>query len=160
MNETDKQILEEYDTYTKSLRQQYMLQMQFQDYPRTSQILEDSTSQLYRRMKFLPKQMPMSKQTYTGISRLEQYIQATRSNLRINLPEIIASTHNNMSKNEQNFLNNLKQNRNTITVKPADKNLGIVLMNTEDYIQQCTNELNKEGTYKLTNEYPVEGIKT
>ena len=65
-----------------------------------------------------------------------------------------------MSKNEQNFLNNLKQNRNTITVKPADKNLGIVLMNREDYIQQCTNELNKEGTYKLTNEYPVEGIKT
>ena len=138
-----------------------MLQMQFQDYPRTSQILEDSTtSQLYRRMKFLSKQMPMSKQTYTGISRLEQYIQATRSNLCINLLEIIASTHNNMSKNEQNFLNNLKQNRNTITVKPADKNLGIVLMNTEDYIQQCTNELNKEGTYKLTNEYPVEGIKT
>ena len=103
------------DTYAKSLRQQYMLQMQFQDYPRTSLILEDSTtSQLYRRMKFLPKQMPISKQTYTGISRLEQYIQATRSNLCINLPEIIASTHYNMSKNEHNFLNKLKLNQTEI----------------------------------------------
>ena len=111
-------------------------------------------------MKFLPKQQATtSTQTYSGISRLEQYIQATRNNIRTHVLEITANTHN-MNKNEQNFLNKLKQNRSTITVKPADKNLGIVLMDTEDYIQQCTKELSKGKTYRLVNTYPVEAVKT
>lgn len=75
-------------------------------------------------MKFLPKRTTFT-QIYSGISRLEQYIQATRNNLRTHLPEIAANTHENMSK----------RNRSTITVKSADKNFGIVLMDTDDYIQ-------------------------
>ena len=135
--------------------------MQFQDYSRTAQTFEDSTtSQLYRRMKFLPKQQTTSTQTYSSISRLEQYIQATRNNICTHLPEITTDTHNNMSKNEKNFLKKLKQNRNNITVKPADKNLGIVLMDTDDYVQQCTKELSKGRTYRLANTYPVEAVKT
>ena len=153
-----KQVLEEYDTYTKSLRRQYVLQMQFHDNPRTLHTPEDSiTSLLYRRMKFLPKQQTTV--IYSQIPRVDQYIESTRNNLCTHIPEITTNTHENMTKNELNFLKKLKQSKSTVTVKPADKNLGIVLMDTDDYIQQCTRELTKGETYKLAKAYPAEGLK-
>ena len=38
--------------------------------------------------------------------------------------------------------------------KPADKNLSIVLLNTNDYITQCTNHLSDTNTYWLASKYP------
>ena len=48
----------------------------------------------------------------------------------------------------------MKQNRTSVTVKPADKNLGIVLMNTDDYVTNCTKLLSDTRTYRLATEYP------
>ena len=38
-----------------------------------------------------------------------------------------------MTPSERNTLKVMTKNQTTITVKPADKNLGIVLINTDDY---------------------------
>lgn len=43
--------------------------------------------------------------------------------------------------------------RNDITIKPADKNLGIVILNTDDYVEQCTTHLSSTA-YKLVNRFP------
>ena len=50
----------------------------------------------------------------------------------------------------QKTLINLKQN-NDIIIKPADKNIGIVILNTIDYKTMCLEHLNDTATYKLIN---------
>ena len=55
-------------------------------------------------------------------------------------------------------LNKLQKARQTLTIKPADKNLGIVLMNTDDYIQQCMVHLTDINTYRPTTHYPTDQI--
>ena len=52
----------------------------------------------------------------------------------------------------------LNQPHHTLTAKPAEKNLGIVFMNTDDYIGQCLIHLTDNTTYRLTNEYPKDNI--
>ena len=45
-----------------------------------------------------------------------------------------------------------KRSRTEVTIKPADKNLGIVLMNTDDCILQCVTLYplsHKQNVYKL-----------
>lgn len=52
-----------------------------------------------------------------------------------------------------------QQLRNEVTIKPADKNLGNVLLNTDDYITLCTSHLGDTTTYRLANQYPRGDIK-
>ena len=49
--------------------------------------------------------------------------------------------------------------RHVITIKPADKNLGVAIMNTEDYITQCMAHLTDHNTYRLATHYPIVDIK-
>ena len=49
-------------------------------------------------------------------------------------------------------LNGLYENTN-ITIKPADKNLGLVVMNTLDYKQSCLQHLNDTNTYTIIPNY-------
>ena len=44
-------------------------------------------------------------------------------------------------------------------IKPTDKNLGIVLMNTDDYISQCPLHLTDSTTYRPTKEYPKQNVR-
>ena len=46
----------------------------------------------------------------------------------------------------------LQRSRQVITIKPADKNLGVVVLDTEDYLIQCCNLLTDEKTYRQANE--------
>ena len=46
-----------------------------------------------------------------------------------------------------------------VIIKPADKNLGIVLMDTDDYIEQCVSHLSDINTYRLATNYPRNDIK-
>ena len=46
----------------------------------------------------------------------------------------------------------------TLAIKPTDKNLGIVLMITDDYIQQCMVHLTDTNTYRPTTHYPTDQI--
>ena len=41
-----------------------------------------------------------------------------------------------------------------ITITPADKNLGIVILDTSDYINQCVTHLTTSNTYQLKTNFP------
>lgn len=75
------------------------------------------------------------------------------------MSDICAYATRNLSKEQHVSLCRLKRLGHKITVKPADKNLGIVLMDTNDYLQQCTALLSDKTTYKLTSDYPTTEIK-
>lgn len=65
----------------------------------------------------------------------------------------------NVSKTDEFIIHKFKQIRNQVTIKPADKNLGIVLLNTDDYITQCANHLSDTNTYRVADHYPRSDIR-
>ena len=89
----------------------------------------------------------------SGNHKLDNYLAQKKFELNNELPNIFIVTSNNISKSERNSILKLKNAKNHLTIKPADKNLGIVLMNTKDYVQQCLQHL-KTPTYSLTSEFP------
>ena len=119
-----------------------------------------TTSHLYRHMKFLPKpktETPLER--YTGVGKLETYIEHTKQELADNLPQICRQEPSNLTPSQQTALTKLQHARDTLTIKPADKNLGVVLMNTEDYIAQCLLHLTDNTTYRPAEEYPTELVR-
>ena len=68
---------------------------------------------------------------------LEAYLDQTKTELDDKLPLIFNQTTSNLNKHTRYALAKLKKQRTEITIKPADKNLGIVILETDDYIQQC-----------------------
>ncbi len=119
-----------------------------------------TTSFLYRPMRFLPTVHYTSpKEHYSGIPLLEQYIDQTKRTLDEHLPSICSSHTSNLTERQHNALTKLRKTRKNITIKPADKNLGIVLMDTDDYITQCTTQLSNTETYRQAPEHPTNNIR-
>ena len=119
-----------------------------------------TAAHLYRPMKFLPKpkvETPLER--FTGVGTLEAYIDNTKQMLADNLPTLCSNHPPNLTALQQNALTKHKSTRQTLTIKPADKNLGIVLMNTEDYISQCLLHLTDQKTYRTTPSYPKDNIQ-
>lgn len=56
-----------------------------------------------------------------------------------------------------NTLNRLYENTH-ITIKPADKNLGLVIMNTLEYKHSCLQHLNDTNTYTIIQHYDKDSI--
>ncbi len=111
-------------------------------------------------MRFLPLQLYTSPdELYSGIPRLEHYIELTKHVLDESLPTICFPTTTNLPKEQCTALTRFKKTRQNLTVKPADKNLGIVVMNTDDYITQCMAHLTDPNTYRRTTEYPINDIQ-
>ena len=92
-----------------------------------------------------------------GTQDTDNYIEATKTELNQQLPEICKPARSNLSAAQRKSLFKLKRESTLITIKPADKNLGIVILDTEDYIDQCIHHLNS-GTYQLVQEYPSKQI--
>ena len=88
---------------------------------------------------------------------IENYLYETKITLAENLPQIYTNTKN-LTIQQQQSLRKLCQIRN-ITIKPADKNLGIVILDTEDYIDQIISHLSSD-TYNMMNHFPTTTIKT
>ena len=111
-------------------------------------------------MKFLPPpHIESPQQRYSGVARLEKYIDNTKQLIDDNLPSICQPTANNLTRQQRKAIANLRRERQTVTIKPADKNLGIVIMNTDDYIQQCVAQLSDTTTYQLATSYPATDIE-
>ena len=107
-------------------------------------------------MKFLPKpiyQPALSQLSYNNI--IETYIHSTKLILNTHLPEITLPQRHNLTKNEQKTVKFLKRSRQQITIKPADKNLGVVLLNTDDYVTQCTIHLSDRNIYRQAECFPA-----
>ena len=76
------------------------------------------------------------------------------------LPNLYSDAGKNLSRQQQKILAKFCRTRKTTTIKPADKNLGIVIIDTDDYLTQCCTVLSDNITYRLATSYPDEVIKT
>ena len=128
-------------------------------HPHASKLV-DHPSTIYRRMKFLPQPVYESTVTnYSGIPELEDYIFNTKELLDKELPRICVQNHHNLSRQQQKAIKKLQRTRHSITIKPADKNLGIVILDTDDYLMQCCHILIDKKSYRLAERYPHDEIK-
>ncbi len=94
--------------------------------------------------KWQPTRTPLDNNLTTYINAIKH-----KSNTLIDSSTIPYNTTDNMM---HNILNKLSRNK-TITIKPADKNLGIVIMDTTDYINMCLIHLQDINTYKIITDY-------
>ena len=130
------QLLRHFNVFTKSLRQMYVHKQHYtattnqpKSFPLTT------TAKTYRPIKFIPKSTyPTITQQYSGRPKLVQYIETTKLHIDKLLPLLTAPTPPNLTKTEQKTIKTLIKSKSTLTIKPADKNLGIVIMDTDDYI--------------------------
>lgn len=153
-------LLSDYDQFARTLRAMYVQAHYKTTLSGEKTSLEPTTTSfVHRKMKFMPKTNTVSStQLFSGISQLEHYIELTKCNLNDQLPEILKKPTSNLKKEEKASIKSLKSARQTLTIKPADKNLGIVIINTDDYLQQCTKLLTNSTTYRLAETYPDEDM--
>ncbi len=88
----------------------------------------------------------------TNNMSIENYIYQTKVDLANTLPQIFTAPKN-LSNKQYRSLKILRQSRD-ITIKPADKNLGLVILNTEDYIDQVITHLSSD-TYNMVEQFPT-----
>ena len=65
----------------------------------------------------------------------------------------------NVTNTDKEIVRKFNQMMEKVIIKSADKNLGIVLMDTDDYIGQCISQLSDINTYRLATNYPRSDIK-
>lgn len=105
-------------------------------------------------MKFLSKhQQKTTTLPITANFKLENYICNTKFKIDEHLQEIFTTHEVNLTRAQEKALKELAYEK-SITIKPADKNLGIVILNTEDYTQQCMSHLSS-NTYTLVDSFPT-----
>ena len=107
---------------------------------------------IFRRMKFLKNQQ--DRYIPPATFQIENYIHCTKDIVDENRSTIFQRQKPNVTKEEYKAILTLKQST-AITVKPADKNLGIALLNTNDYVQQCVSHL-KSSSYQRVREFPTQ----
>ncbi len=111
-------------------------------------------------MRFLPKQAYTTfTQIHSGEPILESYIDTTKNSINDQLPAIFHPAKQNLPKSQRSALKVFKQARSKITVKPADKNLGLVVLDTNDYLHLCATHLANPNTYQQTKSFPPAAIQ-
>ena len=147
-------MLQEYDNFCKSLR---LTSKKFINHTPTPPTLYITQSNHPRNIYLLPQRVYDSTITrYSGIPELEYYIFHTKDILDNKLSCICKTKKHNLSLQQQKIFNRI---RHIITVKPADKSLGIVIMDTENYLTCCCNLLKDNITYRKAKKYPLHDIK-
>ena len=148
--------------FAKSLRLKYTRAR----YTKRKQPHKRHTSQptatpfLYRPMRFLPPPKPETDVTrYSGFTSLESYIDNTKQQIADNLSQLCNGNNPNLTKQQHTSLKKLQRARRNVTIKPADKNLDLVLLNTDDYITLCMAHLTDSNTYREATNYPREQIQ-
>ena len=147
-------IVHQFDSFSDFLRNIIISQSRNTPMPTSSEI-DTETAFLYRQMKFLKGQPKKSQYpiTLTNIPVLENFIVSTRIQLENHNP--IEPKRTNLSKDD---LKTIKELTNPcLTIKPADKNLGVAILNSTDYIDQCLEHLCSK-TYTRTETFPADDI--
>ena len=83
---------------------------------------------------------------------VENFIHYTKEIIDSHLKSIFHTSKNNLSPREYASLRILR-NSTLITIKPADKNLGIVILDTNDYVQESIRQLSST-TYRRVAMFP------
>ena len=76
-------------------------------------------------------------QFFSGIPRLDHYTELTKNNVNDKLPELLTKPEPNLTRKAKAAIKTLKYNQQKLIIKPADENVGIVIMNTDNYLLQC-----------------------
>ena len=84
---------------------------------------------------------------------IEGYIDETKETLLNHINEIFSQKTTNIPTSELKSLLKLKK-LDTIIIKPADKNLGIVILDTTTYVAECLKHLSSSA-YQLTTSFPT-----
>ena len=155
------QTLNYYDLYARSLRTRYVNAVKYYaPTPQPEKVETTTTSKIYRRLKFLPRDSrKTATQEFSGIQKVEYYIELTKNNLNDELSMITKPPNHNITSTDKETIQKFNHLTDKVIIKPADKNLGIVLMDTDDYIGQCISHLSDTNTYRLATNYPRSDIK-
>ena len=142
------QILKDFNNFVRSLRLHYTrAKYTKRAYP-SPDTSTTVTATLHRPMKFIPPATPDTAVThYSGFATLEKYIDNTKQSIAEKLSDICTTKHSNVSLEQKHSLSKLQKAAKQLTIKSADKNLGIVLMDTDDYVEQCSKHLTDRDTY-------------
>ena len=157
------ELLHQFDHYATSIRSIYNQQLKTRNLklPDTHPPSDSNTAYVFRRMKFLKNKpaLPSEPQYSCNNQHIENYIHSTKLNISTNLDGMYNSPQKaNLTKQQQNTIKKLQKSRNSITIKPADKNLGIVVLDTEDYLKECVEHLSDVNTYRQTQSFPANAI--
>ncbi len=152
--DAELQLLWQYNTYSDHLRRlcnnSTCSEPQMYDQTPSTDI---HMPPLYRKMKFLNKKNTYRQpQPYCGVLSVESYIYDTKEELASELSNLFNTKSNNLSHEETLAIKALRHMKN-LTVKPADKNLGIAVLNTHDYLTQCMSHLTSPS-YQLVQAFP------
>ncbi len=157
-------ILEQFDDFARSIRLQFRSSTtpaRSTQPPEPPKAHADSPSPLvYRKMKFLRKtqyRSPSSDLCSSGTT--ENYIHATKLRLDSQLEEICSRSIPNITNVQKKALKKFKKSLNQVTIKPADKNLGVVILNAEDYVIECTTHLANTQIYRLAETFPSNDLQ-
>lgn len=111
--------------------------------------------------------LPRKKSNWTPSTEvhedIKRYAEETRKELKIeyektkNQRKRAYHHHVNLTEKQKAVLKKLKTNQ-TIIIKPADKNLGLVIMKKEWYISEVNRQLSDTQTYKPTTNEDVDKI--
>ena len=82
-----------------------------------------------------PRQDTFSEDSY--VFSIENYIYNTKVHLENNVEKIFTPTTTITSWKKRQSIQNLSKRQTELTIKPAVNNLGIVLLDTNDYISEC-----------------------
>ena len=116
---------------------------------------QTTTSFIHRKMKFLTNQDTEQYQIpFTNVVPVEGYIENTKVKVKDNLAAIFKPTKTpNLNLQERRSITDIKRRRDDIIIKPADKNLGIVILDRPTYIEQCLVHLSSTS-YNLAQQFP------
>lgn len=139
--------MSEFNKFADSIRQQHNRNRATTN---TTPLPEDlETAKVYRKMNFIKSQAHPT-QPLENMA-IENYIYQTKITVSESLPKIFHGKRN-LTKKETSSIKKLK-NTKDLTIKAADKNLGIVVMNSEDYVDQIISHLSSD-TYRIVKEFP------
>ena len=142
------QVLKDFNSFARSLRLNYSRAKHTKKIYPSPNTSATTTAMLYRPMKFMPPITPDTAVTrYSGFASLEKYIDDTKQSIADKLPSICIIKNPNLLSTQKHSLKKLQKAAKELTIKPADKNLGIVLLDTDDYVVQCWKHLADRDTY-------------
>uniref|UniRef100_A0A1X7SQP6 Uncharacterized protein n=1 Tax=Amphimedon queenslandica TaxID=400682 RepID=A0A1X7SQP6_AMPQE len=105
-------------------------------------------------MKFLKgnHQQNLSPYFTINVASVENYIESTKVKVDQKLSKTSKFPKNkNISIKDTKAIQSLKNPK--LTIKPADKNLGVVILNSKDYVNQCLLHLASDA-YVRTEVFP------
>ena len=114
--------------------------------------IDTETAFLYRRMKFLKSNPDKHQDTFltTNNMAVKNFIEDTKIALDEHLKNTPSAVkRKNISENNRKALKSLTSP--SITIKPADKNLGIVILNSKDNVTQCLSHLSSNTYVRVTD---------